>query len=676
MPPGENSRRNKTMRINTNLTALNTFTQYSKNNNTISKSVEKLSSGSAINSASDNAAGLAISEKMRAQIRGLDKAATNAQDAISLVQTAEGSLGESTAILQRMRELAVQSASDTNGDDIDREALQDEFSQLQEELNDIAKNTTFNKKNLLDGSLSASTKSLSKTFLRNSGMTIDIGNATAGDYNFSVTTKLVSAAVAGRAPTNLEIVLGDAAGYFSNAAAPNEVRLGTEAAESALLNGNYKLSAEYGDDGNITVTAKGDNGQSFEAKIIAADLEKLDNAAPADRKITMVFNAEADDAFKVTLGLSNNIASTANNYETLATNISKMYVSVTGGVTPKDAEYGVFANLTGAQSIRLEAGMSSVSFSNGVKVNFDTLTASSIDTQNKAALTTSITFNGNGNNGLANSASAAFSNLNAYDDSSIINGNGSISITASDGNNITFTFVDSASNSYTSTVNTSELKLAPASELTGTGGVNTLTFKDGNGKASFTLDMTVTNAGGNNFAALTTATTSSLTVENAGHNYASIFGDNSNGLSSSTASSFSVEEKFNSGLTFQVGANEGDEMTIYIEKMDSNYLGVGSSDIATQEAASSAITAIDKAISQVSSQRAYLGAIQNRLDHKIANLDTSSANLTSAESQIRDVDMAREMTTFTNANILSQAATAMLAQANSLPQGVLSLLQG
>lgn len=164
MPPGENSRRNKTIRINTNLTALNTFTQYSKNNNTISKSVEKLSSGSAINSASDNAAGLAISEKMRAQIRGLDKAATNAQDAISLVQTAEGSLGESTAILQRMRELAVQSASDTNGDAIDREALQDEFSQLQEELNDIAKNTTFNKKNLLDGSLSASTKSLSKTW--------------------------------------------------------------------------------------------------------------------------------------------------------------------------------------------------------------------------------------------------------------------------------------------------------------------------------------------------------------------------------------------------------------------------------------------------------------------------------------------------------------------------------
>jgi flagellin len=127
------------MRINTNLTALNTFTQYTSNNAKIKSSVEKLSSGSAINNAADNAAGLAISEKMRAQIRGLEKASTNAQDAISLVQTAEGSLNETTEILQRMRELAAQSASDTNEDEIDREALQDEFSQLQEELNDIAR---------------------------------------------------------------------------------------------------------------------------------------------------------------------------------------------------------------------------------------------------------------------------------------------------------------------------------------------------------------------------------------------------------------------------------------------------------------------------------------------------------------------------------------------------------
>jgi flagellin len=117
-------------------------------------------------------------------------------------------------------------------------------------------------------------------------------------------------------------------------------------------------------------------------------------------------------------------------------------------------------------------------------------------------------------------------------------------------------------------------------------------------------------------------------------------------------------------------------MTINIDRMDCEYLGVNGANISNQDNASKALSAVDDAINQVSAQRAYLGAIQNRLDHKIANLETSTENLTSAESQIRDVDMAKEMTKFTNANILQQAATAMLAQANSLPQNVLSLIGG
>jgi flagellin len=781
------------MRINTNLTALNTFTQYTNNNAKIKSSVEKLSSGSAINNAADNAAGLAISEKMRAQIRGLDKAATNAQDAISLVQTAEGSLNETTEILQRMRELAAQSASDTNEDEIDREALQDEFSQLQEELNDIAKNTTFNKKNLLDGSLSRTTKTLASTDLKNSGMTIDLGNAAAGTYKFSVTTKLESAAVAGRKPTSKELVLGDSATYFSNASVANTVELGTDAAESALLNGNYKLSAEYGDDGNITVTATGDNGQTFEAKINASELENLATAEPSTNSIKLKFNAEADDAFEVTLGLTNNIASTKNNYDTLASNISKISVSVSGGVTAKDAEYGVYANLTGAESVKLEAGMSSVSFSNGVKVNFDTLTSSSVDTQNDAAaISTTVTaptlatedassgvtggtglslnmtaahgmiadgaftitddgagnltlkdadgntwtagkktsaaatdqtltynfknsedptksfdvgltiagtvstaedvifnktltgnatqadlkFTGDDDNGMAAGSTIKFSNMKANDDSSIVNGAGAISISAINGDNITFSFKDVSGASFTSTVAKGSLSLSNADG--GTGELNTLTFKDSSGNDSFTIDMTVTNTAGatTNFLNTVDAETSTNTyVKDAGHNYTKIFGTGTDeNLTKTTTSKFSVEEKANAGLTFQVGANEGDEMTIFIDKMDSSYLGVASSSVGTREAASAAIGAVDRAINQVSSQRAYLGAIQNRLDHKIANLNTSAENLTSAESQIRDVDMAKEMTEFTNANILAQAATAMLAQANSLPQGVLSLL--
>ncbi|MGG2089713.1 flagellin [Priestia aryabhattai] len=140
------------MRINHNIAALNTYRQFNSANNAQSKSMEKLSSGLRINSAADDAAGLAISEKMRGQIRGLDQASSNAQDGISLIQTAEGALNETHDILQRMRELSVQSANDTNTDD-DRAEIQKEVDQLGKEIDRIAETTQFNTKNLLDGSM-------------------------------------------------------------------------------------------------------------------------------------------------------------------------------------------------------------------------------------------------------------------------------------------------------------------------------------------------------------------------------------------------------------------------------------------------------------------------------------------------------------------------------------------
>ncbi len=139
------------MRINNNIMALNTHRQYTINTQNVATSTEKLSSGYRINRAGDDAAGLAISEKMRAQIRGLTMASKNSQDAISLVQTAEGALQETHSILQRMRELATQSASDTN-ETVDRAALNEEFTALISELDDIAQKTAFNDKLLLDGS--------------------------------------------------------------------------------------------------------------------------------------------------------------------------------------------------------------------------------------------------------------------------------------------------------------------------------------------------------------------------------------------------------------------------------------------------------------------------------------------------------------------------------------------
>lgn len=147
------------MRINHNIAALNTHRQLGANNTQASKNLEKLSSGLKINRAGDDAAGLAISEKMRGQIRGLDMAQKNSQDGISLIQTAEGALNETHAILQRMRELAVQSSNDTNDDDTDRAAIQKEVDELAKEITRIAETTQFNGKTLMNGSFGSSTGS-------------------------------------------------------------------------------------------------------------------------------------------------------------------------------------------------------------------------------------------------------------------------------------------------------------------------------------------------------------------------------------------------------------------------------------------------------------------------------------------------------------------------------------
>jgi flagellin len=802
------------MRINTNLTAMNTFTQYTKNNSKIASSVAKLSSGYAINTAADNAAGLAISEKMRALIRGLDKATANAQDAISLVQTAEGALSSSTEILQRMRELAVQSSSDTNENQLDRAALQDEFSQLQKELNDIARNTTFNKKNLLDGSLATVSKSLGTTTLANRGITIQLGNASAGYYNFSVDTKLISAAVTARQPDTPELITAGAASYF--AAIGNSAALGAHAAASALLNGNYVIKAAYADptndngDGQIKVTATGDNGQSFSATITAATLSGLSST----KTLSISFGQPMDDAFNLTLNLANTVTAGESNYDALADAISRLSVSVTGGVTQRDAAFGVYANLTGAESIRLESGMNSVTFDNGVTVKFEALPSSAVDTTNRA--TTGVSTGAVATAG----GTSTLGHLRALNHSSIANGTLTISSSVDGGGNTVITAQDAGGSSYASTLTPAQLAALQTSSTTPA--TTALTFKDTNGNASFTMDFISAASVSGVSTALNGATAFdgiSLTVSGAGHYYANVFADttvittttyagitmsptamNGNaiasgttgawgtfsnfsvgsatlaegamqiesnstandftgtvtftatdsaghaftasdvsqnlvstsigttltntltftngtygsfslqlqiysgslvnnhfinspyttnvsilnpatvtttgqGLAASTASSFSVEETSNAGLTFQVSGNDADFTTIHIEKMDADYLGVASACIENRSRASAAIGVVDSAINQVSAQRAYLGAILNRLAYKISNLVTSSENLTAAESQIRDVDTAKEMAMFTNTNILQQAAASMLAQANSLPQNVLSLLK-
>jgi flagellin len=224
---------------------------------------------------------------MRAQIRGLDKAAANAQDAISLVQTAEGSLDSSTEILQRMHELAVQASSDTN-EDIDRGALQDEFEQLQSELDDIAKNTTFNKKNLLDGSLATTKTSIGgSTAMATGNLSASVGNAAAGMYNFNVSVVKTADAVAAKKADTLTVSKDTLSSYISSATGDMS---GINDA-SSLLNGNYTISdVSYNDEaGSFTLTAKGgsDGNQTFTATV---------NMNALDTSTTHTITADFTDA--------------------------------------------------------------------------------------------------------------------------------------------------------------------------------------------------------------------------------------------------------------------------------------------------------------------------------------------------------------------------------------------
>lgn len=397
------------MRINENTMAVNAYRNLSTNNMSLGKSLEKLSSGFRINRAADDAAGLVISQNLRAQVGGLRQATRNAQDGISVVQTAEGALSEVHNILGRMRDLSVQAANTGSNDSDARSAAQAEITALTAEVNRISDQTAFGGQNLLDGTY------------------------------------------------------GQTAGTLS----------------------------AFDADGSITITA----------------------------------------------------ADTIN-------------VSVTGG--------------SGAVSVALSAGTF-------VGAN----AAASIESSVKAALL-----------GTGNAVDAA----------------------AADSFEVSF-------------------------DAVGAGGAFTLS----NGAGA---DMAVTDGTGTPLVDTTLA-----------------------GLVGT------VSAATGTGGSFQIGANAGENVSVSVANVDATTLGVGALDVTTEAGSAAAITAIDSAISSVSTQRGDLGALQNRFESMINNLQVTTENLVASESRIRDTDMASEMTNFTKSQILSQASTAMLAQANQVPQSILSLLR-
>ncbi|MGN7296514.1 flagellin N-terminal helical domain-containing protein [Ferdinandcohnia sp. SAFN-114] len=352
------------MRINHNIAALNTYRQLNSASNAQANSMEKLSSGLRINKAGDDAAGLAISEKMRGQIRGLDQAASNAQDSISLIQTAEGALNETHSILQRMRELSVQSSNDTNTAD-DRAEIQKEVDQLKEEINRISDTTEFNTKKLLNGNV-ASTATVSGTNTANidsadvtnaklasgvytltvensanteitdevdAGTGIQSGDITAtaasasyGQYQVKVSDDTENAGR--KIVTLINAANGEEVGSQSNVDyGTDSVTLGGFTIDTANGTGNGTYSFEYEGDHDFKLADSSGNviaTQSF------TDLNKSDIEIAG---IKVSFNGDITDGSNTTITIANNSLTThigANKDQTMSININDMSSNALG----------------------------------------------------------------------------------------------------------------------------------------------------------------------------------------------------------------------------------------------------------------------------------------------------------------------------------------------------------
>ncbi|HOV25209.1 MAG TPA: flagellin [Pseudobacteroides sp.] len=600
------------MRINHNIASLNTYRQLTMNNTNSTKSLEKLSSGYRINRAGDDAAGLAISEKMRGQIRGLDQASRNSQDAISLIQTAEGALNETHSILQRMRELAVQAANDTNTED-DRGEIQKEINQLTSEINRIGNTTEFNTMKLLNGDRAIVTTQAAST----EEITKVIDEGTGGNITL---TRSLGITISGS----------------------------EEAWQKAIANG-----IEIGTDPSANEAIDWKDIDLNEAATVT-----LDKAANGDLKITIVATG----------------STTPNeyNYETTITADAMKAAAVNGVYSAQfhgvsfDLDVAEFEK-AGASNLELDFQAAFAATDTDVTGTF----ALKNDYDSGAAQFNTFTIDG---------TNAALAGV-AYLEIELDNGNNQIIIKGYAANKTDVLLND----------------VITPDTLPGTAGDKFAYEENG---ISFEFEL-VAQPDGTDITAFKT-------------NLIDISGLAASLKDETTTVPGAITVVSDKSLIMQIGANTGQSMAIDISDMRSKALGISSDtagatktvkdsmgldatakytaianvtkgtdneaieyalDVSTSANASAAIKVLDESIAAVSSERSKLGAIQNRLEHTINNLGTSSENLTAAESRIRDVDMAKEMMEFTKNNILTQAAQAMLAQANQQPQGVLQLLR-
>lgn len=558
------------MVVQHNLNAINANNKMNINVSGTKKATEKLSSGYQINRAGDNAAGLAISEKMRSQIRGLSQATKNANDGISLIQTAEGGLNETHSILQRMRELAVQSANGTYQDDTDREAIQLEVDALKSEIDRIASSTEYNGMKLLDGSLGGTTTGTTD-FGARYGVLISANTVVDGANNTLKENLSLEGATLTSSVNGVTVTLADTA--------------------SGVGGENAQWDAA-----GTTLTINLKAGQSYSQSQIN-DLIKNATMAKADAAGTPQASTPADVELKL--------------------------------------KSGVFT-FQKAETFKTSAGVR----------------AASDDTDLVEYL-----INGTDqNDGYADTIK--FTSNNYGEDTRKLK----IATDVAAGKEWVAT---TTANNEGTGIKDGEftLHLATGVEYTEEDIQNLL--KQAGLDYTVTLTDSKTPDGDKSFYAQKVVAEADATAIEIGKTTAGA------GLGSDKLTGTGK------GLTFQIGANgvEDQRVTLSVGDMSSTSIGVGGADVSTQDAANKAIDMVDAAVKTVSMQRAGLGALQNRLEYTVNNLTTTNENLTAAESQIRDTDMATEMINYTKNNILQQASQAMLAQANQQPQAILQLLQ-
>ena len=599
------------MVVRTNTMALNAYRQLGMNNSAVAKSLEKLSSGFRINRAADDAAGLAISEKMKAQIKGLETASANSQDGISLLQTAEGNLAEVHNMLNRMVELATKSANGTYTS-TEREALQDEVDQLLKEIDRISESANFNGAKLLNGELAAE-QAVTKIEVGGNAITKkSAGNEAIFDTAGSPIAALAANQKDG-GTLSYTVSLEDGTSYTVDFTFAKATETATDATKFVAKDGT-----EY------TVSAKATEAELAEA--IAAELNKTD----LGKLYTVTGNAKYDTN-DIKVDKTNNkglFAFKANEVGTATPAIKSVDIHADYAATGNP-----YTTNTAMNVVRQVEGMA-----DGIEIKASDLVEFTGDNLDEAVFTINghkfvILANDMDPNTPADAADPNTNWVNAFnnlpsDVTVLIGGigglmtNGGVPSTnapAAGGD------PDEANSNFAQNIK----KISDVTGLTVTGSIN--------------------EAGGNTGAAEDEGIRLSL-------------------------SNKSIEGK---GLVLQTGdtADDYNKMKINIENMSSEGLKIKGLDITTEANASASIDKVKEAINAVSSQRASLGAFQNRLEYTINNLDVAVENLSAANSRIRDTDMAKEMMNYTKMNVLVQSAQAMLAQANQQPQSVLQLLQ-